>query len=254
MEILTFTIAAGETKRFERAGRQLEVIAAAASINIDFYDASGSQNEEMRGALAGFYSLEPFSGFDVQNPATVAQVVTLMIASGQGGSRRAPGVVEVVDAGRSRVIQHLEFISSAAVGPALGTHFTAVSLFNNTNLGVQVDSLAVRTDIAQAIQIGFETVELVQTAGQFDVLSKRCNTGAAVSIVGVRTNRRSDLAASPPAAIALQSNLSASVTTPIALGRAPFVLAPGTGLRVACTVVNAGLTIEVNGGTFPWIG
>jgi hypothetical protein len=97
VELLTFTIAATETKRFEVAGRYLEIIDSADRLNIDFNGPDGNRVDSMRGALSGFYSEEPFGAFEVTNPGAVAQVVTLMITDRRGGSRRQPGNVIVVD-------------------------------------------------------------------------------------------------------------------------------------------------------------
>lgn len=95
MELLKFTIAAGETKRFEYAGRYLEVISAPYALNLELTGPNGEQADDMIGALAGFYSEGPFSGFEVTNPGATAQAVTLMVTNGRGGSRRQPGIVSV---------------------------------------------------------------------------------------------------------------------------------------------------------------
>lgn len=134
MELLQFTIAGLETKRFERAGRYLEVIAADARITIDLTGRDGEQVGEMRQALAGFYHEEPYSGFEVRNEETYAQTVTLMIATGRGGSRRAAGVFEVVDTSRRKVAAGNCFRGVASL-TATGTAFPRVQVYNPAGSG-----------------------------------------------------------------------------------------------------------------------
>ncbi len=95
MELLTFTIAAGETKRFERAGRYFEIIDATAAISVVFDGEVGSRQDDMIGALSGFYVVGAFKSFAVSS--TTAQAVTIMFAEGSGGSRRQPGNVTIID-------------------------------------------------------------------------------------------------------------------------------------------------------------
>ncbi len=119
MELLQFTISAGETKRFEVAGRYLEIIEAADRLNIDFNGPDGNRVHSMRGALSGFYSEEPFQAFEVGNPSAT-QTVKLMITDRRGGSRRQPGVVRVVDE------------VTSALQCAVNAPSTAVSVFSAT--------------------------------------------------------------------------------------------------------------------------
>ena len=120
MELLSFTIAAGETKRFERAGRLLEIIDASAALNIELTGPNGEQADDMRGALSGFYSLAPFNGFEVSNPQTYAQAVVLMIADGNGGSRRQPGNVRVIDNSSDKTLAGQQFVGSITCSPPVG--------------------------------------------------------------------------------------------------------------------------------------
>lgn len=94
-ELLTFAIAAGETKSFVKAGRYLEVIDAGAALSIGLYDANGSQTDDFNGALSGLYLESPFSQFEVTS--ATAQTITLLLMDSRGGSRRQPGVVSVTN-------------------------------------------------------------------------------------------------------------------------------------------------------------
>lgn len=102
MELITFTSGAGETKNFARAGRYLEIIDAAYAVTIKFTGTNGQQGPSMRDALSGFYSEDEFQGFEVTS--ATAQVITLMVTDGKGGSRRQPGVVRVIDESTSKTL------------------------------------------------------------------------------------------------------------------------------------------------------
>ncbi|MBP6899525.1 MAG: hypothetical protein KBC73_05520 [Burkholderiaceae bacterium] len=94
MEILRFTIAAGETKRFERAGRYIELLEVPTTIDIALTGANGERGRGMRGAEAGMYASGAFSGFEVANPTAAAQPLVIMITDGSGGSRKLPGLID----------------------------------------------------------------------------------------------------------------------------------------------------------------
>lgn len=116
MELLTFSIAAGETKHFHKAGRYFELIDAAAAVTLGFYDANGSQTDDAIGALSGMYFEAPFSSFEVTS--ATAQTLAVLLTDGRGGSRRQPGVVRVVDQGVEKTSegdQHLTSLGQAAV-------------------------------------------------------------------------------------------------------------------------------------------
>lgn len=118
MELLTFAIAANETKVFKRAGRYFEIIDAAYALNVDLYDANGGKSDGMIGALSGLFVSGSYTEFSVSNGAA-AQTVTLMIHEGQGGSRRQPGVVRVVDQGSEKTIAGAQYFGSST-RPAAG--------------------------------------------------------------------------------------------------------------------------------------
>lgn len=95
MEILRFTIAAGETKRFEKAGRYIEVIEAESALSLFFFDENGGQADDAQGIVSGLYIEGSYKAFTVYSAS--AQSINLIIADGRGGSRRQPGNVTVID-------------------------------------------------------------------------------------------------------------------------------------------------------------
>lgn len=95
MELLPITLAAGETKRFEKAGRYLEIIDATAAIDVFLYDSAGGRGDEARNALSGLYLEVPFAAMEIYS--ATAQTITLLLTDGRGGSRRQPGIVSVTN-------------------------------------------------------------------------------------------------------------------------------------------------------------
>lgn len=98
IELFAFTIAAGETKRYAKAGRYLEIVEANDRLSLVLTNRDGAAVSNVLNALSGIFVEAEFSEFEVTNPSASAQTVRLMIASSKGGSRRAPGVVSVADA------------------------------------------------------------------------------------------------------------------------------------------------------------
>ena len=109
MEILRFSIAAGETKTIERAGNYIELLTVPTTINVRMIGRSGERGESLLGVEAGTYAEGKFSGLEVENPSGSAQSVAIMITNGRGGSRKIPGIIDAN-------------INSAAVAN-LGKHF-----------------------------------------------------------------------------------------------------------------------------------
>ena len=162
MEILSFNIPAGETKVFERGGTYLEVIDAPGSLNIELQAADGSQADEMRGALSGFYSGEAFASLQISNPETYAQTVRLMVSSRSGGSRRQPGTVQVVDGERNKVLTGVCF---RGVSQVIGNQ-AAIELWNPAGSGKNLFVQAIRAGAASADSWGVQTTDLqFATAG-----------------------------------------------------------------------------------------
>lgn len=137
MEILKFTIAAGENKRFEKAGRYIEVIEADSALSILFYDASGGQADDAQGIVSGLFVEIGYKAFNVTS--AVAQTVTLLIADGRGGSRRQPGNVSIIDAVMSSC--QTQTASQTAIG------FTVAAIVTPAS---NVAGLIVRSSIVAA--------------------------------------------------------------------------------------------------------
>lgn len=141
MELFTFNIAANETKLFAKAGAYFEIIDAAYPIDVFFYDRSGGRVDEARAALSGIYIEEQYAEFTVTNGA-LPQSVTLMLHTGRGGSRRQPGIVNVVDSARLQSFANQAF--SGVFDIPAGAGAAAGVLWNPAGSGriIEVDRVA----------------------------------------------------------------------------------------------------------------
>lgn len=96
-EFLTVTLAAGETKQFQKAGRYLEIIAdGGSSVNLTFYGDNGAVSANWNNCQSGLFLEDPWGSFSVTNNSASAQTITMLLMdNGRGGSRRQPGIVTV---------------------------------------------------------------------------------------------------------------------------------------------------------------
>lgn len=120
MELITFILAAGETKRWERAGRYVEVIDASGAFDLFLSDANGGRVDYAKGALSGVYLEGAYQAIELSSAS--AQSITLLVTDGRGGSRRQPGIVQVVDVNKSRTIAGSAFALASARASSAGVY------------------------------------------------------------------------------------------------------------------------------------
>lgn len=151
-EILRFAIAAGETKVFEKAGRYLEIITSADAIDLDLYDAYGSDSDGAAGALSGMFLEGAFSRFNVRS--TTAQNVELLLTDGRGGSRRQPGVVQVIDAAFNRTVARQAFLERISA-PAVAAQWAVHTVYNPPGSGkiLVIESIWVGSSAAGLVSV-----------------------------------------------------------------------------------------------------
>ena len=99
MQTLTLTLAANQTVAFDIAGSYFEIIDSVGLVSVNFYDASGSRTKdlELQRVLSGFYVKGRFSRFEIQEASGSAQSITVLYGSTEGGTRRSPGNVRIID-------------------------------------------------------------------------------------------------------------------------------------------------------------
>lgn len=179
MEIITETIAAGAVKRFERAGRYVEIIEATGRLNIELTGPNGDLADDMRQAMSGFYSEEKFSGMTIENPETFQQTIRLMLSNGRGGSRRQPGTVRVVDQSAEKTLGGQQFYGSVRSNAGAGV-VSFVGLHAN-GANVAVRAIVMQSNTAGEVMLGWGTGQGTALASSFTVPNK--NIGGATGTV-----------------------------------------------------------------------
>lgn len=243
MELLgPFTIAAGETKVFHKQARYLEVIKASADLDILMLGPSGEAMDEMRGALSGFYAEAPFVQLQVKNRAATAQVVTLMVTDGRGGSRRQPGTVEVIDASQRYSITGAAFMARYAIFAGAGNMpGMQINCKAGAAQSIYIQKIVFSSTLAGAARMGFVTPNAGSTQIQakngtlLDTLQFSAdNFQGAVGLL--ISNGLGNL------------EVQASVEKTIDL-KAPIVVAPGTAFGVSIDVATATVRGYIEGYT-----
>lgn len=239
MELLTFTIAAGETKQFRKAGRYFELIDAPGELNVTFDDASGGRVDDMLGALSGFYAEGEFASFAITNPGAAAQSVKLMLTGGRGGSRRQPGNVRVIDQSADKTLAGNQFLQSASMAATVGQG-SLVYLGANGGAGkyVVLKRVSVQSATAGSVLLVYGTsVGTLPAPAQ--ALASKLLGGAASS--SARLNAQAIAAATPSGveitgvAGVVRIYVPANQSTAVPL-ETPIVLA---GARVLCISAEA---------------
>lgn len=223
MELLRFTIAAGETKVFVKAGRYIEVFEAADALSIGFYDRNGGQADDALNIQSGVFIETDFAQFEVSS--ATAQTITLLVTDGRGGSRRQPGVVSIVDGGKARTIAGQAFIGYGS-GTGGAGFVPVIQLRNAAGSGVRNVIKAIRVSASAAGNIALGTHAAALPQGPFVTANK--NFGGAVSVA--QLFRDTTTAAGPGTTVenlAVGANSVVSITL-----QEPIVLAPGTGIVV----------------------
>jgi hypothetical protein len=223
MELLQLTIAAGETKVFEKAGRYFEIIDATSAITVTFVGRDGGTVEDMRSALSGFYAEGSFIGFQVYS--ATSQTLLIMVTDGRGGSRRQPGVVKVIDGGRERTLAGKAGIGSASQA-ADAANFSYVQLWNpGTNtLPIAVRRILIDSGAANGFWIRTHNAALAIALG--NPVSK-LNQGV-LGTLELRGGLTAALTGNSVMNAALPANSPFMYSF-----EEPIVLQPGYGLAVA---------------------
>lgn len=184
IELIDFVLAAGGTARLERAGRYIEIIEAQYELGaIVLTDGDGQQAAFIRGALAGTYAEVPFKALDITNGAN-AQTVTLLVTDGKGGTRRQPGVVQVVDTRVARTKEGRAYSYRYSTTAAAGQYATT-TLNNPAGSGkrIVVEAISLGTNIAGGVSFGFSQTGPVVGASILTPRNKLSGGAATVAVV-----------------------------------------------------------------------
>lgn len=243
MRRFTFSIAAGETKNFKISGNYLEIAAALYALNIEFYDREENQLslQSLVQAVSGdWQAMDPgqqYGGFRVYS--ATAQTVTLFIGYGTGGSKRLPGIVEIVDSNYSLTLAGMAFIPYYGYTPAGGT-VAHIQLLNPSGSGkvLEVQSLNVGLTGAGGIGVVLTTgLTLTNAAGANAYQAKRAS-GAAAGAGEVRYQDSATVLQATRQILGVTFGAAGTQFPPL---RAPILLQPGDGVLVFGST-NLGLT------------
>lgn len=241
MQQLIIALGTTETKVFDSAGAYFEIIDSTGAISVNFYDRNGSRTKdlELNAVLSGTYVSGPFVRFEITNTYGVAQNVTILYGAGNGGSRRSPGTVRVIDQSKDLTLAGGQYLGSVA------TQQTAN--FSVCGIRANVKNVIVKRAYVAAAAAGM--VSIWGCSG--DVTANPSNYASALAskLVGAgggdaRGLRGLAAAANPtgielPGGVALaQVYVAANVTQEIFLS-SPIYLRPGYGL----VAVGPGLAI-----------
>lgn len=244
MELFTFTIAAGETKVFKRAGRYIEIIDATNALNIELYDASGGRSDSARNAVSGLFIEDAYSEFTVYS--ATAQSITLLVHEGRGGSRRQPGVVRVIDDSAQKTVDGRQGAFAPRQGPD-AVAISGVGMLTGTRR-FAVKRLAVSSATAGNVQLFlFQGLPLTAYTTGTGAVNKSAGMAAldCISVyfkplaVGISTSDFAWIEAFATHIIAANVPSYYELTT-------PFVLPPGYGIGVNGQVVNRDVRITLD--------
>lgn len=238
---------AGEVKVMNLAGRFLEIVEAQYPISIGFVDRNGNALED--GGIVNcesgiFVDLAPVGGYAAFTVSSaVAQPIRLLYGGGMGGSRRQPGVVQVVDGARARTLAGAAF-AGYAFQPLLAANTALIQLWNPSGSGRRavIERVGVLTDTTN------NGAWLTDTVGQLATLvaqGKSKLSGGAASIMQIRrANDPASPSAMPFDAFAVPASSKLSHPLP---PQSPIVVLPNQGVTLWGTGVGVAL-----GGTFEW--
>lgn len=96
IELLTIPFGAGESRLLHVSGQYFEIIDAPSPIDVLLLDENGTQRGIMRGAEASFH-LKNTKFSTIQITSAAAQTVRIGYGSGEAGTRRAAGSVNIAN-------------------------------------------------------------------------------------------------------------------------------------------------------------
>lgn len=218
MENLRFSIGAGETKVFVKAGRYFEILDAAGAVTLAFYDESGNQHNDARNVLSGTYLSERYSSFDITS--SITQEVEIFVSDGNAGTKRQPGVVSVVDGERQKVAAGVCFRAT----PSQAGNAPTCQIYNPAGSGKNIYLQAVRAGALNADSWGVRTTTTQHAVDQGN--GKNLDVTAPDSVARVRCDNNP----TPAAARFMSSGyVSASSDVVIVFPR-PILVRPGHGV------------------------
>ena len=239
IEVISSAIAAGETKTFHIRGEYFEILEAAYPVDALMLGREGQQLSIMRNAEASYYS-KPGAFASLQITSANAQVVRFFVGSGDAGTRKLSGVVQVVDGGKARTLANQAYMG-AVTQAALASNRSVVGLLNlyGAQKYVSVKAYSLGATAAGVMNVSFYHNYLTNQLSPYPKLGggnsggvKLTSSNSPVSMAGLTL---------------LDCFYVQAVQTVYRVLQEPIVLKPGMGIVIESTG-----TCDITAG-FEWV-
>lgn len=237
--------AAGETKSFMLQADRFELLDVPYTVDVELVDRNGGKLAAMSGGETSWF-MEPRNGpfYEIRITSQQAQTVRWFVGSGDAGTRKTAGVVQVVDGGKARTLADQAF-AWANGALAVAAKFGMCQLFNPAGSGKRVIVKAYQVTMQAAGNVRVFTNNAAATTLEAAPVNSKHHGGAAP----VAQSRSDNLVASTPTPAYLDSvSFAAAGSTPRIVLQEPVVLEPGRGFCVETTSP----AVQVNA-TYEWL-
>lgn len=180
IEIIKGSFAAGEVKTFLIQGEYIEILECAYPVDVAMMDRSGAQLSTMRNAEASYFS-RPGKYEVIQVTSSAAQTVRLFVGSGDAGTRRTSGTVEVIDGGKKKTLAGIVY-GGRLSQEALAMQFAQLQWWNPIGSGKRlIVPSYVGLAGSKGIVAGIGSIKLAKPK---DAPGSKLSGGAASGITG----------------------------------------------------------------------
>lgn len=239
ISIFTLPLAANEAREVAISGEYFELRNAVYPITlIELLDRSGGVVSRMDNPeQSDFVRPGRYETVRITNGPN-AQTVKHFYGSGDAGSRRTSGIVEVVDGAKSRTLAGLVFLGYGYC-PAVSAKFSYVQLWNPAASGRRLVlgqvTYAANQAASAIAHMGYMTVALASLSGN----PKNKLLGGAVSAAEIRTENFT----SAPGSVSMSDLYMPGAVNQTLKINEPIIINPGIGLIVELNALpNVGLS------------
>jgi hypothetical protein len=241
LELITAPIEAGGQVRFELSGDYFEIIESDYPLTVLLEDRNGAQIGRMSNAETSYF-LRDTEYKAITLSSTQAQTVRIAFGSGEAGTRRTAGVVQVID-GTKNLVMNGQTLAACPAVTAVAGQYPVVQLWNPSGSGRRIVVRAMDVSSIEAATIAAYPATVALTNNTTALRSGNLLLGGAVGVAQARTD-----ASGPTYSFAAGCLMFATVAAG-GMYRMPtdakFVINPGSGLNVTKMFVTDG-TIFAN--------
>jgi hypothetical protein len=191
----------------------------------------------MGGAEASYFLRDtPFKAITITSAQ--AQTVRIAFGSGEAGTRRTSGVVQVVDGNRSRTIAGGSYMWRPS---STGANFNAAQIYNPAGSGrnIVVDAILITANAAAPVSLARTSTQLANNSINPAQNLLIGSASATVALLKVESLASLPYATTTLVSAFVQANNGQDLTT---LLRRPIVIQPGQGLVMLSEAVAAAIS------------